>query len=286
MSQLALTTAGETRSKWALPRLHPGLWLSYCFLGTLIAASVLASFVAPHSPTDQNLTNTFAGPSAQHLLGTAGFGRDVLRRLIWGGRSAFFGVAIAVAVSLLLGIPWGLIAGYWPRWIGASLLRVADALLAFPGLVLAVAITGVLGPSLITSMSALGVVYAPTIARILAAGVSETRNRDFVLSARLSGCPPHVVLLRHLLPHAIGPVVVQVTVLTGLTFLAQAALSFLGLGIQPPTPSWGGDLSDAYLHILSAPQQILPSGILISLVVLAVYRVGDAVRDRMYVRGR
>ncbi len=94
------------------------------------------------------------------------------------------------------------------------------------------------------------------------------------------------MLLRHLLPHAIGPVVVQVTVLTGLTFLAQAALSFLGLGIQPPTPSWGGDLSDAYLHILSAPQQILPSGILISLVVLAVYRVGDAVRDRMYVRGR
>jgi peptide/nickel transport system permease protein len=257
-----------------------GLWFALGVVGVILLVSLLAPLVAPYSPTAQDLTHRLSGPSGTHLLGTDAYGRDVLSRLIYGGRSSFAGVGIAVREGLVLGVPWGLAAGYWPKFAGSLLMRIADAFLAFPALVLAVAITGVLGPNLLTSMSSVGIVFAPILARLTRNGVLELRRREFVLSARLSGCPARVILARHILPRAIGPVIVQATVFAGLAFIIEAALSFLGLGIQPPAPSWGGDLADAYQYILRAPRQVIAPGVLIAIVVLCVYRIGDAVRDR------
>jgi peptide/nickel transport system permease protein len=260
-----------------------GLVISLVVLGGLIVTSALAPVVAPYDPLAQDLSHTMSGPSLSHLLGTDYYGRDVLSRLIWGGRSAFLGVAISLAVGLGLGVPWGVAAGYWPRWTGAVLMRVADTLLAFPALVLAVVITGILGPNLYTSMTSVGVVFAPVFARLTRVGVLEVRQREFVLSARLSGCPRRVILIRHVIPAAMGPVVVQATIFAGLAFIIEGGLSFLGLGVQPPAPSWGGDLALAYQYILSSPGQVVPPGMLIAVVVLCVYRVGDALRGRLSV---
>lgn len=269
-------------------RRRPAAWLviSLTVLTGLIVVSIFAPLIAPDNPTAQDLTHRLAGPSAAHWLGTDSYGRDVLSRLIYGGRPAFLGVLITMGVALVLGIPWGLAAGYWPRVAGVLLMRAADAFLAFPALVLAIAITGVLGPNLVSSMVSVGIVFAPFIARLMRSGVLEARQRDYVTSARLSGLRDPLIIVRHILPTAIGSVVVQATVLTGLGFIIEGALSFLGLGVQAPTPSWGGDLYDAYQVILGSPGQVVAPGLVIAVVVLCVYRVGDAVRDALVLTGR
>lgn len=279
--------AASSRSRGARRgrRRPAGLVVAVVIVGGLIVASLLAPLIAPFSPVTQNLSDTMAKPGWTHLLGTDYYGRDVLSRLLWGGRAAFEGVLISLAVGLILGVPWGLAAGYWPRWAGATLMRLADAVLAFPALVLAVVITGILGPSLITSMTSVGVVFAPVLARLTRVGVLEVREREFVQSARLSGCPRRVILIRHVLPAALGPVVVQLTIFAGIAFIIEGGLGFLGLGVQPPTPSWGGDLALAYQYILSAPGQVVAPGVLIAVVVLCVYRIGDSLRARLDIRG-
>jgi peptide/nickel transport system permease protein len=274
----AAAACQDTRRRSARQRRPAGLVISIVVLAGLLLAALLAPVLGLDNPLGQNLNDTKAGPSLAHLLGTDYYGRDVLSRLIWGGRSAYLGVLISLAVALVLGVPWGLAAGYWPRWTGAVLMRLADTLLAFPALVLAVVITGVLGPNLYTSMTSVGVVFAPVIARLTRVGVLEVREREFVLAARLSGCSKRVIMLRHVVPAALGPVVVQATIFAGLAFIIEGGLSFLGLGVQPPAPSWGGDLALAYQYILSSPGQVIAPGILIAVVVLCVYRVGDALR--------
>lgn len=262
-----------------------GLVVSITILAGLILAALLAPVIAPDNPVAQNLGDTMAAPSWAHLLGTDYYGRDVLSRLLWGGRPAFGGVVISLSVGLVLGVPWGLAAGYWPRWAGGVLMRLADTVLAFPALVLAVVITGILGPSLVTSMTSVGVVFAPVVARLMRVGVLEVREREYVQSARLSGCPRRVILIRHVLPAALGPVVVQATIFAGIAFIIEGGLGFLGLGVQPPAPSWGGDLALAYQYILSSPGQVVAPGVLIAVVVLCVYRIGDSLRAQLDVRG-
>jgi peptide/nickel transport system permease protein len=280
----AAAAGREARRRPARRRPPAGLVVSLVVLTGLLLAALLAPVLAPYNPLAQNLNDTKAGPSLAHLLGTDYYGRDVLSRLIWGGRSAYLGVLISLGVALVLGVPWGLAAGYWPRWTGAILMRLADTLLAFPALVLAVVITGVLGPNLYTSMTSVGVVFAPVIARLTRVGVLEVREREYVQAARLSGCSKRVIVLRHVLPAALGPVVVQATIFAGLAFIIEGGLSFLGLGVQPPAPSWGGDLALAYQYILSSPGQVIAPGALIAVVVLCVYRAGDALRARLAVQ--
>lgn len=257
------------------------MWFALFIMIVLLTSSLLAPWIAPYDPIAQDLANKLQGPSWAHPLGTDNLGRDVLSRLIWGGRNAFTGVAICIGVAMGLGIPWGTAAGFWPKYIGSVLMRICDVMIAFPLLVLAIAITGSLGTGLVTSMIAVGLVLAPNTALMTRAGVLAVRDRDFVASARLSGVPTPVLLVRHVLPTALRPVVIQLTIYTGLTFVIQGALAFLGLGPQRPTPSWGSDLNEAYSQILSAPLLILPPGILLGVVVLCVYRLGDALRDRM-----
>lgn len=255
--------------------------ISAVFLAIVLLAAIFAPLIAPYAPNVQHPSDALHGISAGHLLGTDSYGRDVLSRLIWGGRTAVTGAVIAVGVGLLLGVPWGVAAGYWPRVGGAGLMRLADAMLAFPPLVLSVALVGMLGPSLVTSMTSVGIVYAPVLARLTRVGVLAARDSDYVQSARCSGCTRLAILSRHVIPPALGPVIVQATIFTGLAFIIEAAISFLGLGVQPPQADWGAMLADSYKYMLVAPWQVFPPGILIGLVVLATYRLGDQLRNRL-----
>jgi peptide/nickel transport system permease protein len=272
--------APQARRKGAR-RLPIGARISGGFLVLVIVISAAAPLVAPDSPNAEDLNSLRAGPSWHHLLGTDSFGRDILSRLIWGGRPALLGVALAMVIAVVVGTTWGAIAGYGPRFLSGPLMRLVDAVLSFPAVVLAVAITGVLGPGLVTSMVSVGVVFSPFIARLTRSGVMAAMQTDYVAAAKMSGCPWWIVLARHAIPAAAGPVVVQSTVFAGLAFIVEAALSFLGLGVQPPNPSWGGMLADAYQYILVSPGQMVAPGVIIALVVLAVYRLGDELRSRI-----
>jgi peptide/nickel transport system permease protein len=270
------------RDRWRARRTPQwGLRLAVGVLALIVAGAAFAPLVAPYNPDSQDLQARFAGPSLRHLFGTDGLGRDVFSRMVWGGRSAFEGVIIAIAVSVVIGIPWGVAAGEWPRVVGPVLMRLVDSMMSFPALILAIVVTAIVGPSLVSSMVAVGIVFSPVLARLARIGVLEYRTKGYVDSAILSGCPRRIIVFRHILPFAIAPVVVQVTIFTGLAFIVEGALSFLGMGIQPPTANWGGDLAIAYQNILESPGQIVAPGLMIAVTVLCIYRIGDYVRDRL-----
>ena len=266
----------------ALPHRGGGsLVLAVGFIAAVALIAVLAPVLAPYDPIRQDLENAVAGASVQHLLGTDEFGRDVLSRLIWGARPALLGVLVAVATACVIGLPWGLVAGYAGGLADLVLMRVADALLVLPGLVFAIAITGALGANLTNAMLAVGIVFSPIVARVLRSGVLTVRDREYVAVTRMYGLPARHRLLRHVLPNAVAPAVIQITLLTGISLLAQSALGFLGIGVQPPSPSWGDSLNAGYKFIIVDPAATLAPGVTIVLTVLAVYRVGDAVRERL-----
>ena len=270
-----IPTSGRVRARWL------GLALAVGFILFLVLIAVLAPVVAPYDPIKQDLNNAVAGSSAQHPLGTDEFGRDVLSRLIWGTRPALVGVLVAIATACLIGLPWGLVAGYAGGLVDLVLMRVADTLLVLPGLVIALAITTALGSSLTNAMLAVGIVFSPILARVLRSGVITVRDREYVVVTRLYGLPPRHRMLHHVLPNAMAPAMIQITLLTGVSLLAQAALGFLGIGVPPPAPSWGNSLSGAYKFIIVDPAATLAPGITIVLTVLAIYRVGDFLRDRL-----
>jgi peptide/nickel transport system permease protein len=255
--------------------------LAIGFVVALALIGLLAPFLAPADPIKQDLANQVGGPSAQHLLGTDSFGRDVLSRLIWGTRPALLGTLVAVATACIIGLPWGLVSGYAGGTVDLVLMRLADALLVLPGLVIALAITTALGANLTNAMLAVGIVFSPALARVLRSGVLTVRDREYVVVTRMYGLPPWHRMLHHVLPNAVAPALIQITLLTGIAFLAQAALGFLGIGVSPPSPSWGNSLADAYKFIIVDPAAVLAPGVIIVLTVLAVYQIGDALRDRL-----
>lgn len=261
--------------------LRPGLLLAVAFLVLLIAAAVLAPLVAPHDPLRQNLANSFAVPGWIHPFGTDNLGRDVLSRLIWGARPALGGLLIAVACTALIGIPWGLAAGYLGGTADLLLMRLADAVLVFPGIILALVLAAVLGPSLASSMVALGIVYSPVLARVMRSGVLAVRERDHVTLTALYGLSTGYRMWRHVLPNAMAPAIVQLTLLAGTSLLAQTGLSFLGVGLQPPLPSWGASLAESFRFILVSATPTLAPGLTVVLTVLSLYRIGDALRDML-----
>jgi peptide/nickel transport system permease protein len=262
---------------------QPGLVLAVGWIALLVLIAVLAPVVAPYDPIKQDLANAIAGPSSHHLLGTDEFGRDVLSRLIWGIRPAMVGVLVAILVASVIGLPWGLVSGYAGGKADLVLMRVADALLVLPALVIALSITAALGANLTNAMLAIGIVFSPIVARVLRSGVLTVRDREYVMVTRLYGLPPRHRMLHHVLPNALAPALVQITLLAGLAFLVQAALGFLGVGVQPPSASWGDSLSSAYKFISVAPAMTFAPGVTIVLTVLSVYRAGDALRDRLEV---
>ncbi len=256
--------------------------LSLGFLLLLVVLSISAPLIAPYAPTAQDVSNTLADPSAAHLLGTDDLGRDVFSRLIHGAPATLYASFLAVTIAILLGLPVGLIAGFLGGWVDDVISRIIDALLSFPAIVLAIAVTGALGIGLTNGMIAVGIVFSPQIARLVRARTLVVRQELYVDAARCFGAPVSRILWRHVLPNTIQPVIVQVTLLLAGALLAEASLSFLGLGIQPPNPSWGAMLARAYQNMEIAPAQMYPPGLAILLTALAFNTLGESMRVALY----
>ncbi|ELZ06610.1 nickel transporter permease [Natrialba aegyptia] len=245
----------------------------------IAVAAAVGPFIAPYDPTTQQLTNRLQHPSLAHPLGTDQLGRDVLSRLLHGARLSL-GIAVAVTgIRLTLGTTIGLLAGYAGGWTDEFLMRLVDVQLAFPGLVLALVIAGILGPSLRNVMLALALVGWASYARLVRGTVLATKERNFVRAARLLNVSRFRIATRHLLPTVAGPVVVLATLNMGTVILGTAGLSFIGLGAQPPTAEWGTMLSDGRHHLRSAWWIANVPGVAIMLTVLGFTLLGDGLRD-------
>jgi peptide/nickel transport system permease protein len=243
-----------------------------------VLAGIFAPLIAPDNPL-RLFPQTTEGPSLHHLLGTDLDGRDVLSRLIYGSTSAYEGVGIALLVTAIIGIPWGLIAGFGGKVADESLMRVADMFFSFPALILSIGIISVLGPSLVHSMVAVGVAFAPSIARLLRGATLPLKRADFVLVASSLGVRRARIVLRHVMPNAIAPILVQMFALASITLIIQAALGFLSLGAQPPAPSWGNDLATAYSYFLSNPTATIAPGVCIAVAAWSLSALGDGLRE-------
>lgn len=263
-----------------------GLWLrrdlrgaaSLGFLVLLFALSLLAPVIAPYSPTAQDVNNMLLPPDNRHLMGTDDLGRDVFSRLIYGAPATVYASFLAVGVAILLGVPVGLVAGFMGGWIDDIISRFIDTLLSFPAIVLAIAVTGALGIGLTNGMIAVGIVFSPQLARLVRAQTLIVKQELYVDAARVFGAGIPRLLWRHVVPNAIQPVIVQVTLLLAVALLAEASLSFLGLGVQPPNPSWGGMLARAYHYMEIAPDQMYAPGIAILLTALSFNALGESLR--------
>lgn len=267
---------GRTRGRWYEFRF--GARIGLVVTAIFVFAGILAPLIAPDDPL-RLFAGTTQGPSLHHLLGTDLDGRDVFSRLIYGSTSAYEGVGIALLVTAIIGIPWGLIAGFGGKAADETLMRVADMFFSFPALILSIGIISVLGPSLVHSMVAVGVAFSPSIARLLRGAALPLKRADFVLVASSLGVRRARIVLRHVMPNAIAPILVQMFALASITLIIQAALGFLSLGAQPPAPSWGNDLATAYSYFLSNPTATVAPGICIAIAAWSLSALGDGLRE-------
>lgn len=266
------------RQQFARNRLAVG---SVFVLGAIILAATLAPLIVPYNTTKINLLAGLQGPSLPHPLGTDYFGRDVLSRAVEGGRvSLSVGLLVAV-IACVIGVPIGLVAGYAGERVDGILMRTMDAFLTFPPLLLAIAIVGSLGPEIRNVMLALGIVNIPIFARLVRGGVLAAREELFVTAAQSVGASPKRILILHILPSVTAPIIVQFTVTVAAAVIAEASLSFLGLGAQPPTPSWGRDLNEGRRYLEDAPWLMAGPLAMIMLTVLSVNFLGDGLRDAL-----
>ncbi|HCE41896.1 ABC transporter permease [Alloalcanivorax profundimaris] len=259
----------------------PRAALSLVVLVLILGTALLAPWVAPYDPAHQDLEHMLEGPSAAHWLGTDDLGRDVLSRLIHGGANSLYAALLAVAVALLIGIPLGLIAGFVGGWTDVAISRLIDTFLSFPAIILAVAVTGAMGIGLTNAMFSVGLVFAPQIARLIRARTLVVRQELYVDAARCFGASPLRLLGRHVLPNAIQPVIVQSTLLLAVALLAEASLSFLGLGVQPPDVSWGAMIARGYLYMSLVPEQMYAPGLIIMVTAVAFNALGESMRTAL-----
>ena len=247
----------------------------------VIVAAVLAPVVAPYDPSARDVRQLLQGPSLDNPLGTDEIGRDTLSRIIYGARVSLLVGIIAVGISMLIGVPLGLVAGYGRGLADSVIMRVMDGLLAFPTLVLALAITAMLGPSLNNAMIAIGITGIPNFARLVRGQVLALRDQEYVQAARSVGAKNVRILGKHILPNTMAPIIVQTSIAIPTAILAEAGLSFLGLGIQPPQPSWGAMLNTARGYLQHSAWLAVWPGIAIFVTVLAFNFLGDALRDTL-----
>jgi peptide/nickel transport system permease protein len=244
-----------------------------------IAAAALAPLVAPYDPTQTSWSAVRKAPSALHWFGTDELGRDVLARIIWGARASLLAGVVSVAIAILIGVPLGLAAGYVGGWTDMLINRLADALLACPFLVLAIALAAFLGPSLTNAMIAIGVTATPIFIRLTRGQVLSVKVEDYVEAARAVGNPHRRIVWKHILPNVVPPIIVQATLTIATAIIAESSLSFLGLGQQPPAPSWGSMLNVAQNFMSQAPWMAVFPGLAICVAVLAFNLLGDGLRD-------
>lgn len=255
-------------------------------LTLLTLAALLAPWISPAQPSQIFFSELRAAPSRAHWFGTDDLGRDILTRVIYGARVSLSAGLVSVTLALVIGTTMGLVAGYARGWLDDLLMRIVDALLALPFLVLAIALAAILGPSLQNTMIAIAVVTVPVFARITRGEVLAQREREYVQAAQALGAPDLRVVLRHLLPNISGPLIVQTSLAIATAILAESSLSFLGLGVQPPEPSWGSMLNSARGYLAEAPWMAVFPGAAIFLAVLAFNLLGDGLRDALDPRGR
>ncbi len=244
-----------------------------------LLVTALAPLIAPYDPFDQDLAFALAGPSAAHWLGSDQYGRDVLSRIIYGSRTALLAILVADGIALGAGATLGLVAGFRGGKVDAFVMRTVDVLLAFPYLLLALIIVAALGPSLINSIIAIGIVYTPQYARLIRGQVLAVKTTEYVLAARSIGAGTARIMLRHILPNSFTPLLVMATLQAGTVVVETAGLSFLGLGAQPPSPDWGALLADGQSYFLTAWWIATFPGLAIFGVVIGFNLFGDALRD-------
>src|SRR5438874_8095874 len=239
-----------------------------------IAVAVLAGILSPYDPVGTTWSAVRKAPSAAHWFGTDEIGRDVLARVVWGTRASRLAGVVSVSIALAFGVPIGLAAGYLGGWVDALISRITDAMLACPFLILAIALAAFLGPSLTNAMIAIGISATPVFVRLTRGQALAIKAEDFILAARAIGNPPWRIALRHVLPNAVPALIVQATLAIAAAVIAEASLSFLGLGQQPPAPSWGSMLNTAKNYIDNAPWMAICPGLSIFLLVLSINLVG------------
>lgn len=275
---LARGVRAARRAKAA--RLGPRLWIGGGLVIVLALVALLAPFLAPFDPIEVDTSRLLLPPNAANWLGTDDLGRDILSRVIWGSRISLSVGLISVTIGLIFGTTLGLVTGFRGGWVDLILMRVVDALLAFPGLVLALAITAALGPQIQNVMIAIGILSVPNYARLTRGQVISLRRRDFVLAAHAVGVPPRRIVLRHVLPNILNPIIVAASLAIGFAILAEAGLSFLGLGSQPPSPSWGQDIAYSQRQVVHGRWwTIAAPGTAIFLAIFAFNMLGDGLRD-------
>ncbi len=264
---------------WRLVRHHPMAAVALCIIVAFVLIAILAPVIAPHDPAETNGRYRLQTPTWSHPFGTDSLGRDVFSREIHGARVSLQVAVLAVAVAASIGVPLGLISGYRGGWVDVAVMRVTDAVIAFPGLVLALALVLVLGPSITNIMMALGIGAAPNYARLVRGQVLSLRNMDYILAARSIGAGDVRIMVHYLWPNTLPSVIVAGSLTMGTAILAEASLSFLGVGVRPPTPTWGGMLNEAFSQIYVAPFLSFFPGLAIFIITLSFNLLGDGVRD-------
>lgn len=247
----------------------------------LIILAIFAPLIAPYDPYQQNLDVALENPSSAHLLGTDQLGRDLLSRIIYGTQVSLMIGIVAVGIAAVFGTVLGLVAGYFGGWIDNIIMRLIDGLMAVPPLVLAIGITTALGGGLFNVMLALGIAYMPVYCRLMYGQVVSIKESEFVIAGKVVGAGHSRIMFRHIFPNTFPPLIVLMTLQIGIAILAEAALSYLGIGIQPPTAAWGAMVNYGYRYIVSNPVFSIAPGVAILLAVLAFNMMGDGLRDAL-----
>jgi len=247
----------------------------------VVILAIGADVIAPYDPLQLDYAAVLEAPSRSHLMGTDNLGRDVLSRVIHGSRISVQVGLVAVGLATLAGSILGLAAGYGSRMVDEVLMRITDALYSFPALILALAITAALGPSIVNAMIAIGIVYTPPFARLVRAQMLSVREWDFVSAATALGADPVRIMVRHIWPNITAPIIVQASLSVSLAIIVEASLSFLGVGVRPPAPSWGSSLYVGYQYLETAPWMSLCPGAAIFVTVLGLNLLGDGLREAL-----
>jgi peptide/nickel transport system permease protein len=278
---LARSASDSERRAWRRLLRRPRAVFGLVVIGLFVAMALGAPWIAPDDPLATSWSAVRKAPSLAHLFGTDEIGRDVLSRVIWGARASLLAGVVSVSISLAIGVPLGMAAGYVGSWVDMAISRVADALLACPFLILAIALAAFLGPSLANAMVAIGVAATPVFIRLTRAQVMAVKVEDYVTAARAVGNADLAIALRHILPNIVAPLIVQATLAIAAAVIAEASLSYLGLGQQPPAPSWGSMLNTAKNYVENAPWMAVWPGLAIFLLVLSFNLLGDGLRDAL-----
>jgi peptide/nickel transport system permease protein len=250
-------------------------------LGLLVLCAVAAPVISPYDPLAQHAGAELRSPGAQFLLGTDNLGRDILSRIIYGSRASLLVGVVAVALGAGVGIATGLAAGYFGGLVDTLIMRFYDALLSFPAILLGIAVVSVLGTGMLSVAYALAIASLPTFARLMRSRVLAERERDYVLAARCCGAADRRIMWLHVLPNAVAPLLIQISLAMGFSVLAESALSFLGLGTQPPNPSWGAMLNESRAYLRTAPGFGIFPGAALATLLLGLNFLADALRDAL-----